>query len=153
MSNFTNGTYKTLSIKQYDMYVPIGCLTDNSFSETTEMIDTTVRTNVNGWKSSRPVGQSYNIDLSGLVTKESLVSGVVTFYEIQQIKRNREAFDWKIEGGIDLVEYGTGHFTSLSKPMPIDDFISFNASIEGQGEPRNNPNIEGALDNELNMEL
>ena len=151
--NYINGTYSVFYIKIDGIYLPVGCLTDNSFSETTEMIDTTVRTNVNGWKSSRPVGQSYDIDLSGLVTKETLVSGVVTFYEIQQIKRNRESFDWKIEGGVDMVEYGSGYFTSLSKPMPIDDFISFSASVVGQGEPRTNPNIEGALDSELNIEL
>ncbi len=151
--NYINGTDSIFYIKVDELYYPVGCLTDTSFSESVETIDTTVRTNKNGWGSSRPVKQSYNIELSGLVTKESIVGGIVTFYNIQTLKRDRQSFDWKIEGGLEVVEYGTGYFTSLSRPFPIDDFISFSASIEGQGEPRVNPNIEGALDNELNMEL
>tara|TARA_R110001606_G_C15194790_1_gene630933 strand:- start:6 stop:464 length:459 start_codon:yes stop_codon:yes gene_type:complete len=150
---FTNGSLKLLYIKQGEVYLPIGCLTDNSFSESVEMLDTTVRTNTNGWKSSRPVSQSYNIDFSGLVPSESLISGFVTYYQLQVIKRNRELLEWKIEAEEGAVHYGEGYITSLGDSATIDEFVSFSANLVGQGEPRINPDISGALDNELNMEI
>ena len=70
MNDFTNGTYKVLSIKQDNVYLPIGCLTENSFEESVDMLDTTTRDNPNGWKTSRPVGQQYSISFSGLVTSD-----------------------------------------------------------------------------------
>jgi len=89
---FINGTLKVLYIKRdadneagYE-YLPIGCLTDNSFSESADMLDTTVRTNTNGWTSSIPVGQSYSIDFGGLITAESLSSTFITYNDLRNIK-------------------------------------------------------------------
>ncbi len=156
---FINGTLKVLYIKRdadneagYE-YLPIGGLTDNSFSESSDMLDTTVRTNTNGWTSSIPVGQSYNIDFGGLITTESLSSTFITYNDLRNIKRNRQLLDWKIAADEGAEEYGSGYINSLSDTATIDEFVSFSGSIVGQGEPRTNPNIEGALDNELNFEL
>ena len=54
---------------------------------------------------------------------------------------------------LDLIEYGSGIITSLSNNSAIDEFISFSATIQGQGEPRENPQIEGALGYVLGVEL
>ena len=137
MSNFTNGTYKTLSIKQYDMYVPIGCLTDNSFSESVDMIDTTVRTNLNGWSSSRPVGQKYNIDFSGLVTDDISSDSMITYQALRALKRNRTLIDWRIQDDSGNDDYGQAYITNLSDSASIDEFVSFNGALVGYGEPVN----------------
>ncbi len=153
MNDFINGTYKVLSIKQDDVYLPIGCLTENSFEESVDMLDTTTRDNSNGWKTSRPVGQQYSISFSGLVTAESLIGGVVTYNDLRNIKRGRQLIEWKVEADVGATEYGGGYINNLSDTAAIDEFVSFSGSIVGFGEPTTNPNIDGALDEELNFEL
>lgn len=153
MSNFTNGAYKVLSIKVRGNYLPVGCLTENSFSESVETISTTVRTNPNGWATSRPTIQSYNIDFSGLILQDSLSATFCTFNDIRTFKRGRELIEWKIENDVGVSDYGKGYIVSLGDTANIDEFVSFNGSITGYGEPISNPDITGALDEELNFEL
>lgn len=153
MSNFTNGAYKVLSIKVRGNYLPVGCLTENSFSESVETISTTVRTNPNGWSTSRPTIQSYNIDFSGLILQDSLSAEFCTFNDIRTFKRGRELIEWKIENDVGVSDYGKGYIVSLGDTANIDEFVSFNGSITGYGEPISNPDIIGALDEELNFEL
>jgi len=153
MSDYINGTYKVLSIKVDKNYLPVGCLTDNSFEESVDMLDTTVRTNANGWRSSRPITQNYSISFSGLVTADSLISGILTYNDLRNIKRGRQLIEWKISADVGADEYGSGYITNLSDTAPLDDFVSFSGGIVGVGEPTVNPNIEGALDEELNFEL
>ncbi len=137
MKQYTNGVHKFLSIKQGEVYLPIGCLTDNNFSEAVNMIDTTVRTNSNGWESSRPVGQSYNIDFSGLVTSDISSDSMVTFQELRTLKRNRTLISWRIEDGSGNDDYGQAYINSISESASIDEFVSFNGSLVGYGEPIN----------------
>lgn len=151
--SFINGTYKVLSIKVGEVYLPIGCLTENSFDESVDMLDTTTRDNPNGWKTSRPVGQQYSISFSGLVSSESLISGLVTYNDLRNIKRGRQLIEWKIEADVGVTDYGQGYINSLGDTAAIDEFVSFSGGIVGYGEPTTNPNIEGALDEELNFEL
>ncbi|MDB4299638.1 hypothetical protein N9928_01155 [bacterium] len=148
-----NGALDIISIKVGEDYLPIGCLTDNGFDENTDLLETTVRTNTNGWKSYVATGQDYSINLSGLVSKTSTEVGFVTYYDIQKLKRDRTVIEWKKSGGLDLIEYGSGIITSLSNNSAIDEFISFSATIQGQGEPLENPQIEGALGQVLGIEL
>ncbi len=134
---FNNGTYRILYVKQYDIYVPIGCLTSNNFSETVEMIDTTVRTNSNGWKSSRPVGQSYNISFSGLIPEDITSGDMVTYNALRLLKRDRTLIEWKVSDGTINEDYGEAYITSLSNTANIDGFGSFDGSLVGYGEPLN----------------
>ena len=64
MENY-KGEDRILYIKIDNLFVPIGCLTENSFSESVDTIDTTTRENM-GWTSSRPVMQSYSISFNGI---------------------------------------------------------------------------------------
>ena len=73
MSDFKNGNLKLLYLYVGGEYFPIGCLTSNSFSETSDMLDTTTRQNANGWKTSIPTNQSYNISFSGITTTSDKV--------------------------------------------------------------------------------
>lgn len=132
---FENGTLKVLYIKVLGTYLPIGCLTDNSFSETLSMLDTTTRDNTDGWKSSRPTTQSYNIAFSGLITQELTSVTAITYWEIKQLKRSRTLIEWKIEDSVGNIDYGSGYFTDLSDSAAIDEFTSFSGSIVGYGKP------------------
>ena len=135
---FINGTLKILYIKQYGEYLPIGCLTDNSFSESAEMLDTTVRTNTNGWTSSIPVGQSYSIDFSGLIPTEVYSQNIFTYERLKYIKRQREVLEWKIDDGGVITEFGSAYISNIGDTAIIDEFISFSCTLKGQGEPINN---------------
>lgn len=134
---FTNGSLKVLYIKQNGKYLPIGCLTSNSFSESVEMLDTTVRTNKNGWKSSRPVSQTYNIDFDGLLTSDISSDTIITYQALRDIKRQRLLLDWMISDGKGNDDFGQAYINSIGESASIDEFVSFNGGLVGYGEPTN----------------
>ena len=115
----------------------LGVLTGNSFEESVDMLDTTVRTNANGWRSSRPITQSYSISFSGLVTSVISSSDMITFQAIRDLKRQRQLIDWRISDGNGNNDYGQGYINSISDNSNIDEFVRFNSSIIGVGEPTN----------------
>ena len=133
---FTEGKYKILYIKKSDgEYYPIGCLTSNGMSETAEMLPTTTRDNADGWTSSVPTKQSYSIPFDGVIFVGEN-SSIITYHEIRTLKRSRAKIEWKVENGKGtLVDYGEGHFTSLSEGADLDDFITFTGNIVGFNKP------------------
>jgi hypothetical protein len=66
-----------LFIKVNGVFLPIGCLTANSMEESSEFIDTTTRDN-EGWTTSRPVMQSYNLSFSSLQVNTTIGGGNFT---------------------------------------------------------------------------
>ena len=133
---FTEGKYKILYIKKSDgEYYPIGCLTENSFSERVDMLPTTTRDNVNGWRSSIPVGQSYGINFSGVLSYGT-ESVNITYKELTVIKRNRERIEWKIEDvQTNEVDFGKGYIIDISNSASVEDFVVFSGNITGFGIP------------------
>lgn len=127
---FINGTYRILYIDSGSGFEPVGCLTNHSFSESSEVLDTTTRDN-NGWVTSRPTNQNYNISFDGLVLEDDLSVGLQTYYDLTVIKRNRTLIQWRI----DEKHYGSGYITELSDENSIDESVSFSAEILGYGKP------------------
>jgi hypothetical protein len=135
---FINGSNRVLFIKWEDEFLPIGCLTSDSFSENVEMLSTTTRDNA-GWATSVPTNQSYNISFDGLVINTNFNGGdfnKVSLDRLRELKRSRTLIEWKSED-VDkiFVDSGKGYITDLSDSANIDEFISFNGSIIGFGEP------------------
>ena len=100
-----NGTYKVLSIKLDGVFLSVGLLTSNSFSENIEMLDTTTRDN-GGYKTSTPTTQSY-----------------------------------------------FAYITNLGDSSNIDEFISFNATLEGYGPITESTRRLNFLQSQLQTEL
>jgi hypothetical protein len=135
---FINGSNRVLFIKWEEEFLPIGCLTSDSFSENVEMLSTTTRDNA-GWATSVPTNQSYNISFDGLVINTNFNGGdfnKVSLDRLRELKRSRTLIEWKSED-VDkiFVDSGKGYITDLSDSANIDEFISFNGSIVGFGEP------------------
>ena len=131
-----NGTYKVLYIELDSVFKPVGCLTDNSFSESVEVIDSTTRQNTGGWGTSTPTRQSYSISFSGIETFDDLGETVVSYYNLQTIKRNRTKINWKIYSSLGgNTESGSGYITSLNSSASIDEAVSFDGEIIGFGIP------------------
>lgn len=136
--DFTKGQDRILFLKLSGNWLPIGCLTDNSMDESSEFLDTTTRDN-QGWTTSRPILQSYNIGFNGLQLNTTVAGGnfaIASYDKLKQLKRDKILLDWKIQGTIyPIVDYGKGYIANLSEVNAIDEFISFSGSITGFGKP------------------
>lgn len=136
MENY-KGEDRILYIKVEDVFIPIGCLNQNSFSESVDTIDTTTREN-QGWTSVRPVMQSYNISFDGiqiLTTTEQGDTTKASYDLLKVLKRNRTLLDWKIMGStFPIVDYGQCYITDLSEATPVNELITFNGTLTGYGE-------------------
>lgn len=136
--DFVNGSDRILYIKVGGAYMPIGCLTSNSFNESAEMLDTTTRDN-KGWTTSVPISQSYSIPFAGVQVNSTLVGGVFTvasYDKLTTIKRDKIRVEWKIQGTIfPVVDYGEGYISDISEDNNVDEFMSFSGTITGFGEP------------------
>lgn len=136
--DFYKGQDRILYLKLLGDWLPIACLTDNPFSESSEFIDTTTRDN-EGWSTSRPNMQSYNISFNGLQVNSSVAGGtftVISYDKLKQLKRSKTLLDWKIEGNFPVVDYGRAYIQDLSESSPVDDFLTFNGSLVGFGEAK-----------------
>ena len=132
-----DGTYSVLYLDIGEGFLPIGCLTANSFSESVETLDTTNVEN-GGWKTYVLTNQEYSIDFSGVAINTLYNGGDATkfSYDIMKIiKRNRVLIDWKVQDSAGNVDSGKCYITDLSSESNIDEFISFNATLLGYGVP------------------
>ena len=139
-----DGTYRILFIEWDEVYLPVGLLTSESFSEGVDMIDTTTRDN-NGWKTSQPTNQFYNISFDGLIVNTNFNGGDFTKVSLDRLiilKRSRTLINWKIQDtNLTFIDSGSGYITELSNSSNIDEFITFNANIEGFGTPSSTSGI------------
>lgn len=125
------GDFRILYIKISDTYVPIGCLTGNSFSETAQQLPTTTRDNA-GWSTFRPTGQSYNISFSGIQDPDQTLG----YTELKELKRNQTRVDWKLEAtDAGLADFGVGYITDLSETADVGEFMTFEGTLQGYGKP------------------
>jgi len=139
---FINGEDRILFFKINNSWVPVGCLTENTFDETSEFIDTTTRDN-QGWSTSRPIQQSYTISFAGLQINTTVAGGqfdIASLDKLKQLKRNKILLDWKFQGTIyPIVDYGKCYISNLSDPNIVGEFISFSGSAIGFGIPLTAP--------------
>ncbi|MFZ2795329.1 MAG: hypothetical protein WAZ38_07105, partial [Prolixibacteraceae bacterium] len=82
---FINGEDRILYFKINNSWLPVGCLTENSLEETSEFLDTTTRDN-EGWNTSRPIGQSYNISFAGLQLNSTVAGGNFNVASLDRLK-------------------------------------------------------------------
>lgn len=154
MSIFKNGTSKLFYIYINGDYLPVGCLTSNGLSESSEMLPTTTRQNAGGWATSIPTRQSYTISIAGLITTTDGDGQILTYRDLQNFKRQRIQFNWKINTEVTgYSEFGIGYITSLSDEANVDENISFSGEITGQGEPIIQLDTQEALNYTLNVTI
>ena len=154
MSDFKNGTYKLFYIYVEGDYYPVGCLTSNSFSEDSEMLDTTTRQNAGGWATSIPTLPSYSISISGLITTNNKEGAILTYNDLQTFKRNKVKLNWKMNTeNTGYSDFGMCYIKSISNDAAIDENISFTAEIIGYGEPVTQLDVQEALNYTLNVTI
>tara|TARA_R110002124_G_C8890070_1_gene509096 strand:+ start:865 stop:1326 length:462 start_codon:yes stop_codon:yes gene_type:complete len=151
-----NGDYNILYIKWQGQFLPIGCLTSDSFTENCDMIDS-MTMNIASWRTRKPTNQSYNISFDGLVKNTNFDSGdstKISLDRLRVLKRSGTLIEWKTQdSNLVFVDSGFGYINSLSKSSSIDEFISFNATIEGFGKPFSYSSLTFNLQNLLQHKL
>ena len=127
MPDYLTGDSRVLELYIDGIWTPVGCLTDNGFSEEVQTVGTTTR-NSNSWKTVLVTKQSYSISFTGIETD---VSGVVTSLQLKAIKKSRSLVTWRLSAS----ETGTGYITSISESSSAGEFNTFNGEIVGYGTP------------------
>lgn len=123
--------YDTVNIDWF----PVGCLTSNSFSESTELLDATMRSDADGWTQAIPTNQNYNVSFAGLVTLDDRGGTVMNYESIVGLKRSRTKIQWRITSNEGEVDEGYGYITSLTNTASLGEFVTFDGEIRGVGEP------------------
>jgi len=135
---YTNGEDRILYIKYLGSWLPVGCLTGNSLSESAEMLPTTTRDN-DGWSTSRPTNQSYSVTFEGVQINTTVAGGtftVASYDRLKLLKRNKQLLDWKIQGSIfPVVDYGKGYISEISETSNVGEYLTFSGSLTGYGLP------------------
>tara|TARA_R110000823_G_C15854823_1_gene492556 strand:+ start:499 stop:954 length:456 start_codon:yes stop_codon:yes gene_type:complete len=148
------GVYSVLYIKWQGVFLPIGCLTSDSFNEDIDTLDVNRSSTYRG---SIPTNQSYNISFDGLVIGTSNTGGdstKISLDRLTNLKTNRTLIEWKTEASNSVfIDSGFGYITNLSKSSNIDEFISFNATIQGFGAPSSYSQLDLYLQNDLQYTL
>jgi hypothetical protein len=117
------------------------------------MLGTTTRQNMGGWKTSIPTLQSYSISFSGLSPISAEV-GFINYLTIQELKRNRTQFSWRINTEDPLLfDHGIGFLRSLSNNAEVDSFVDFTGEIEGYGRPITQEDVQDLLNYTLNVTI
>jgi len=148
--DFTLGEDRILFLKLNGIWTPIGCLTGNTLSETSEMMSTTTRDN-DGWATSRPTNQSYSIGFDGLQINTTADFGnffIASYDRLKILKRNKTLLDWKIQGTIfPIVDYGKCYINDISEASNVGEFLSFSGALTGFGIPKTTTLGETVLNN------
>jgi hypothetical protein len=138
MSTFIKGEDRILYLLISGVFYPIGCLSENSFSESSEMLDTTTRES-NGWATAQAVKQAYSISFNGLQINTTISGGdtsKLSYDVLKQIKRNREKVQWKIQGTqVPSIDYGYCNISEISESTAVNEFITFTGTLTGFGRP------------------
>lgn len=132
------GNDRILLIKQGENFLPVACLTSNSFSEQTQMFETTTRAS-GGWETSLPDNQSYNLSFSGI----NQATGV-SVETLQLLKRNRIKIIWGIGTAGNVLEQGFGYINEISVNDDVNQNSTFSGSIQGVGKPESLQSAIGA---------
>ena len=135
---YYNGSDRILYVKNLGNWLPVGCLTSNSLSESSEMMPTTTRDN-DGWATSRPAMQNYTVGFEGIQLNTVVAGGIFTvasYDRLKLLKRDKILLDWKIEGALfPTVDYGKGYINEISEASVVDEFLTFSGSMTGYGKP------------------
>lgn len=108
-------------------FVPVGCLTDNTFNENLSTLVTTSKIK-DGWTTSRGSSQEYSITFNGLSNSSYVLS------KLSFLKRTKTLIEWRIDY-FTVLETGFGYIMDLQESATVDEIITFNGTLQGYGEP------------------
>jgi hypothetical protein len=131
------GEERILYLKINGEFLPIGCLSENSFSETAESFETTIKGEAS-WKTDRILSQSYTLSFSGIqILTKFLNTDFLSYDTLKDLKRRRQLLEWKIDGdNFPIVDSGYCYITDISESAVVNELLTFSGTLTGFGEPR-----------------
>ena len=131
------GDDKILYLYISSVWVPIGCVTDHSFSENVDLL----KLDLDEWAASVPTNQGYDITFTGI--QIVTVSGTYSYDQLKLIKRAKTLIQWKIQSTAEESEEGYGFITAISESAATGDLLTFEGSILGFGLYTNKKQLSG----------
>lgn len=131
------GEERILYLKVNGEFLPICCLSENSFSETAESFETTIKGQAS-WKTDKILSQSYTISFSGIqILTKFFNTNFLSYDTLKDLKRRRQLLEWKIDGeNFPIVDSGYCYITDISESAVVNELITFSGTLTGVGEPR-----------------
>jgi hypothetical protein len=131
------GEERILYLKINGEFLPIGCVTENSFSETADSFETTTKGDAS-WQTNKILSQSYSISFSGIqILTKFFNTNLLSYDTLKDYKRNRELLEWKIQGeNFPIVDSGFCYITEISESAVVNELLTFSGTLTGFGEPR-----------------
>ena len=113
---------------------PIAHLTENSFSEKADTMQTNSRFDEGGWRTFVPTTQSYSISFSGILHSGATKEPRITYEQLRLAKRNKSMIKWEVKHGATGYMSGKGYLVQISETASIDGMVAFSGTLEGYGE-------------------
>ena len=135
MGKYDLGDKRVLSIMYEGAFYPIGYMTSNAMTESSEMLDVTARED-GGWSTAIPTRQSASISFSGYITNSQIESQKLLYFYIKSLKRDRVKIDWLLSGGTGYIERGQGYINQLDDSAEVESLITFSGNIVVYGKPQ-----------------
>jgi hypothetical protein len=131
------GEERILYLKINGQFLPIGCLSENSFTETAESFETTIKGEAS-WQTSEILSQSYSINFSGIqILTKYFNTNFLSYDTLKDLKRRRQLLEWKIQGDIfPIVDTGYCYITDISESAVVNELLTFSGTLTGFGKPR-----------------
>lgn len=119
-------------------YKPIALLINHSFVEHVNFVNTSTRIN-DGWNTSIPQSQSFNLDFNGVAnfeTYEDVNQLGVSLVLLKSYKRDRKLLSFRIETeGVGDVDIFKAYISDINVTSPAGRFVSYSCSLIGYGFP------------------
>lgn len=125
------GKDEILLIHDGTAYLPIGCLTTNTISESREITEGT-KTKCNTNPQGVPQDPTYEGSFEAVANDDEVTK--MTHVKMRaEMKKDTPSY-WKItRGGVDL-EFGKAFLTSLERSAPVDNVITWSGTLSGVDE-------------------
>lgn len=122
------GKNEILEIHDGTAYLPIGCLTTQSITESREITDGTM-TKCNTNPQGIPQDPTYELSFEAVAQDDEVTK--MTHAKLREEMTKDEPTFWRITRGGVGIEFGKAYLTSLERSAPVADVITWSGSMIG----------------------
>lgn len=124
------GKDDVLFIHNGTTYLPVGCLTSNSYDKSRDFADGTV-TKCNTSPAPIPQSSTYEVSFDAIADDDEVTK--IGFALIEGEMDKDVPSYWKTQRKGEDHKFGKGWFTSVSSEAPADGEVTWSATLRGDG--------------------
>lgn len=122
------GKNEILEIHDGIAYLPIGCLTTQSITESREITEGTM-TKCNTNPQGIPQDATYELSFEAVAQDDELTK--MTHAKLRAEMAKDDPTFWRITRGGVGIEFGKAYLTSLERSAPVDNVITWSGTLQG----------------------